>query len=91
MICVGRIKNLEEAERILQRKSADLIAMGRALIADPELPRKARTGEDVRPCIGCNQGCIDRLYNGMAITCLVNARVGREHQIPSIRKAGDPV
>ena len=87
VICVGRIKNLEEAERILQRKSADLIAMGRALIADPELPRKARMGEDVRPCIGCNQGCIDRLYNGMAITCLVNARVGREHQIPSLRKA----
>jgi NADPH-dependent 2,4-dienoyl-CoA reductase/sulfur reductase-like enzyme len=84
VICVGRIKTLEEAELILQKKSADLIAMGRALIADPELPRKARVGEDVRPCIGCNQGCIDRLYNGMAITCLVNARVGREHQIPSL-------
>jgi 2,4-dienoyl-CoA reductase-like NADH-dependent reductase (Old Yellow Enzyme family)/thioredoxin reductase len=88
VICVGRIKTLEEAELILRKKSADLIAMGRALIADPELPRKARAGEDVRPCIGCNQGCIDRLYNGMAITCLVNARVGREHQIPSIGKAG---
>jgi 2,4-dienoyl-CoA reductase-like NADH-dependent reductase (Old Yellow Enzyme family)/thioredoxin reductase len=87
VICVGRIKSLEEAEGILQRKSADLIAMGRALIADPDLPRKSRAGEDVRPCIGCNQGCIDRLYNGMAITCLVNARVGREHQIPSIGRA----
>jgi 2,4-dienoyl-CoA reductase-like NADH-dependent reductase (Old Yellow Enzyme family) len=87
VICVGRIKTLEEAELILQKKSADLIAMGRALIADPDLPRKARAGEDIRPCIGCNQGCIDRLYNGMAITCLVNARVGREHQFPSIGKA----
>lgn len=87
VICVGRIKTLEEAELILQKKSADLIAMGRALIADPELPRKARAGGNVRPCIGCNQGCIDRLYNGLAITCLVNARVGREFQIPSLGKA----
>jgi 2,4-dienoyl-CoA reductase-like NADH-dependent reductase (Old Yellow Enzyme family)/thioredoxin reductase len=87
VICVGRIKTPEEAEQILQKKSADLIAMGRALIADPELPRKARAGGDIRPCIGCNQGCIDRLYNGLPITCLVNARVGREFQIPSLGKA----
>ncbi len=87
VICVGRIKTLEEAERILQKKSADLIAMGRALIADPELPRKTRAGGDVRPCIGCNQGCIDRLYKGLAISCLVNARAGREFQIPSLGKA----
>ncbi|MDI6755552.1 MAG: FAD-dependent oxidoreductase, partial [Thermodesulfobacteriota bacterium] len=87
VICVGRIKTAEEAELILQKKSADLIAMGRALIADPELPRKAKAGGDIRPCIGCNQGCIDRLYKGLAITCLVNARVGREYQIPSLEKA----
>jgi 2,4-dienoyl-CoA reductase-like NADH-dependent reductase (Old Yellow Enzyme family)/thioredoxin reductase len=87
VICVGRIKTLGEAERILQKKSADLIAMGRALIADPDLPRKTREGGSVRPCIGCNQGCIDRLYNGVAITCLVNARAGRELQIPSLGKA----
>ncbi len=87
VICVGRIKTLEEAERILQMKSADLIAMGRALIADPELPRKTKAGGDVRPCIGCNQGCIDRLYKGLAISCLVNARAGREFQIPSLGKA----
>jgi len=87
VICVGRIKSLEEAELIIQKKSADLVAMGRALIADPELPQKARLGGNIRPCIGCNQGCIDRLYNGLAITCLVNARAGREFQIPSLGKA----
>ena len=87
VICVGRIKTLKEAELVLQKKSADLIAMGRALIADPELPRKALAGENIRPCIGCNQGCIDRLYNGLAITCLVNAWAGRESQIPSLGKA----
>jgi 2,4-dienoyl-CoA reductase-like NADH-dependent reductase (Old Yellow Enzyme family)/thioredoxin reductase len=87
LICVGRIKSAEEAELILKKKSADLIAMGRALIADPELPRKAKEGGEIRPCIGCNQGCIDRLYNGLAITCMVNARVGREYQIPSLGRA----
>jgi 2,4-dienoyl-CoA reductase-like NADH-dependent reductase (Old Yellow Enzyme family) len=87
VICVGRIKSAEEAELILKKKSADLIAMGRALLADPELPRKAKEGGEVRPCIGCNQGCIDRLYNGMAITCMVNARAGREYQIPSLGRA----
>ena len=87
LICVGRIKTPREAELLLRNKSADLIAMGRALLADPELPRKARAGEDIRPCIGCNQGCIDRLYNGLAITCLVNPRVGREGHIPSSGKA----
>ncbi len=87
VICVGRIKSLEEAELILRGNSADLIAMGRALIADPELIQKTLTGGNIRPCIGCNQGCIDRVYNEMAITCLVNARVGREVQYPSFAKA----
>ena len=82
VICVGRIKNLEEAEDILQKRSADLIAMGRALLADPALPEKARTGGNICPCIGCNQGCIYRLYNGLSITCLVNPRAGREFQFP---------
>ena len=87
MIGVGRIKSLEEAERILQKPSADMVAMGRALLADTELPQKARAGGNIRPCIGCNQWCIDRLYHGLAITCLVNARAGREVQFPAVEKA----
>jgi 2,4-dienoyl-CoA reductase-like NADH-dependent reductase (Old Yellow Enzyme family)/thioredoxin reductase len=87
VIGVGRIKSLEEAEAILQEKKTDLVAMGRALIADPELPEKGRVGGNIRSCIACNQGCIDRLYYGLAITCLVNARVGREYQFPSVVKA----
>jgi 2,4-dienoyl-CoA reductase-like NADH-dependent reductase (Old Yellow Enzyme family)/NADH dehydrogenase FAD-containing subunit len=86
VICVGRIKNLEEAEAILQGNSADLIAMGRALIADPELPQKTLAAGAVRPCIGCNQ-CIDRIYRGMGIACLVNAQVGREAQDHSFATA----
>ena len=87
VICVGRITHLEEAEAVLQKKAADLIAMGRAHLADPQLIQKELAGETARPCIGCNQGCIDRLYQGVAISCLVNARVGREYQFPSFEKA----
>jgi 2,4-dienoyl-CoA reductase-like NADH-dependent reductase (Old Yellow Enzyme family)/thioredoxin reductase len=86
VICVGRIIHLEEAETVLQQKAADLVAMGRAHIADPRLVQKELAGGNSRPCIGCNQGCIDRLYQGVAISCLVNARVGKEYQIPSFDK-----
>ena len=87
VIGVGRIKTLQEADALLQAKKVDLVAMGRALIADPELLQKTRDGGNVRPCIACNQGCIGRLYGGLAITCLVNARVGREYQLRSLGKA----
>jgi 2,4-dienoyl-CoA reductase-like NADH-dependent reductase (Old Yellow Enzyme family)/thioredoxin reductase len=90
VIGVGRIKTLAEAEKILQEGATDLVAMGRSLIADPELLKKSMNGGNIRPCIACNQGCIERLYYGFAITCLVNPRVGREFQIPVLTKTSSP-
>jgi 2,4-dienoyl-CoA reductase-like NADH-dependent reductase (Old Yellow Enzyme family)/thioredoxin reductase len=90
VIGVGRIKTLQEADTLLRDKKVDLVAMGRALLADPELLQKARNGGNIRPCIACNQGCIGRLNSGVAITCLVNARVGREYQLRSLGKATAP-
>ena len=87
VIGVGRIKTLDEAEALLRDKTVDIVAMGRALIADPELLKKSCTGANIRPCIACNQGCIERLYHGYGIACLVNARAGREYQVPSLGKA----
>ena len=77
---VGRIVEPRMAEEILQQGKADLITLGRALLADPEFPRKAREGRDadIRPCIGCLQGCRDHLYQGLPITCLVNPQAGME-------------
>jgi 2,4-dienoyl-CoA reductase-like NADH-dependent reductase (Old Yellow Enzyme family)/thioredoxin reductase len=77
---VGKIIEPKMAEEILRQGKADLIAMGRALLADPEFPQKAREGrfEDIRPCIACLQGCRDHLYQGLPITCLVNPRAGME-------------
>jgi len=86
VIAVGRINTPELAEEILRAGRADFVAMGRALLADPELPLKASSGrtDEIIPCLGCNQGCIDRINASMmtgrteGITCLVNPRVGRE-------------
>jgi 2,4-dienoyl-CoA reductase-like NADH-dependent reductase (Old Yellow Enzyme family)/thioredoxin reductase len=88
VIAVGRINDPVIAEEALQSQKADLVAMGRALIADPALPLKARTGKahDICKCTACNQGCIDRINISMMIgktemiTCMVNPRVMRESE-----------
>jgi 2,4-dienoyl-CoA reductase-like NADH-dependent reductase (Old Yellow Enzyme family)/thioredoxin reductase len=80
VIAVGRISP-EFGERLLQEKKADLIAMGRALRADPELPNKLSAGRinDVRPCIACN-ACIEIFRSGGERLCSVNAGIGRERE-----------
>jgi len=77
---VGRIKDPLLAEKILADGQADMVGMTRAQIADPELANKAKEGrlDDIRPCLGCNQGCISRLYNQRGVTCLGNPAAGRE-------------
>ena len=86
-----RISDPLLAERVLQEKKADLIGMGRPLIADPELPKKALEGrfEDIRTCIACNKGCPDRAYAPLAITCTLNVEVGREKEL-QIKAAKKP-
>jgi len=81
VIAVGRIHTAEAAEEILQRGDADLIAMGRPLLADPDLPAKARrvTGERVRRCISC-ENCVDSMERS-TMNCAVNALCGREGEI----------
>ena len=82
VIVTGRIVTPAQAEEVLQRGAADLVGMTRALIADPELPRKAREGrlDDIRVCMGSAEGCIDRLYFGMPIGCIQNPVTGRERE-----------
>ena len=82
VITVGRINDPVFAEQILANGSADFVTMTRALLADPELPLKAKEGrlDDIRKCIACNQGCVDRLFSALDITCTVNPAVGRERE-----------
>lgn len=77
VLAAGRILDPEQAEEAIAAGDCDLVAMTRAIIADPDLPNKARGGESfrIRPCIACNEGCIGRLYSGMPIVCTVNAAI----------------
>jgi 2,4-dienoyl-CoA reductase-like NADH-dependent reductase (Old Yellow Enzyme family) len=82
VIVTGRIVTPTQAEEVLRSGAADLVGMTRALIADPEMPRKAREGrvDDIRVCMGSAEGCIDRLYFGIPIGCVQNPVIGRERE-----------
>jgi 2,4-dienoyl-CoA reductase-like NADH-dependent reductase (Old Yellow Enzyme family)/thioredoxin reductase len=81
VITVGRINDPMVADRIIRENKADLVAMGRALIADPELPKKAREGRlgDICKCIACNY-CFKEMFCGRELKCAVNAAVGKEEE-----------
>jgi 2,4-dienoyl-CoA reductase-like NADH-dependent reductase (Old Yellow Enzyme family) len=83
VIAVGRINEPSLAEKILEEKKADLIAMGRALIADPYLLRKVQEGKanEINKCLADNQ-CINTLFQrGREITCSVNGDLGTEKEL----------
>ena len=84
IIASGRINDPVLAEKILQDGEADFISMGRPLLADPDLPNKAMEGrlEDICPCIACNEGCNQRLYAGLDVSCVTNPRAVREDLFP---------
>ena len=88
----GRIVDPVHAERILADGSIDLVGMTRALIADPDMPRKALEGrlDEVRPCVGANAGCIDRIYQGKPVTCIQNPGTGRETELHEPAPAASP-
>ncbi len=81
VIAVGRINEPIIAEAVLKAAKSDLVAMGRASLADPELPNKAREGrlDEIRYCVGCIQGCRGENRKGDAgIRCLANPLLGYE-------------
>lgn len=76
----GRINQPQIAEQVLASGSADMCGMTRAMIADPDMPNKARAGrlDDIRACIGCNQACIGHFQLGLPISCIQHPETGRE-------------
>ena len=71
------------AEWALREGKADFISLGRPLLADPEWPNKVKEGrtEDIKPCIGCHQGCVDRIRKNHYCSCAVNPATGVERQL----------
>lgn len=92
VIAVGRIKHAQLADQIIKEGKADAVAMGRALIADPELPNKSKAGDlsRIRPCIGCCLACIHAVFQQEPGSCVVNPDVGREYQLLEMEPAPNP-
>lgn len=87
-----RVHTPNLAEAMLARGDADMAGMCRSLIADPHLPRKARTGRlaEITPCIGCEQACFGRLFRGRHISCVGNPVTGRERRYRDLEPASHP-
>lgn len=77
---VGRIIDPEMAEGVLESGKADMIGLGRALLADPDWINKTVAGKacDIRRCISCNRGCTDNIQNRAFVACVLNAENGFE-------------
>ncbi len=82
VITVNRFNDPRLADAMIKANKADFVAMGRASLADPDLPNKALEGrmEDIRRCIGCDQGCINRLNAQLPASCVLNPSLGRGYQ-----------
>ena len=85
----GRIRQPAEAEAVIAQGKADVVAMARTWIAEPEWMNKIQAGHEdqIRPCMSCNQGCLGFMVRNMPGSCVVNAAAGREFMTPEARPA----
>jgi 2-enoate reductase len=83
VVAVGKLGYPDIAEEALRKGRCDMVMLGRPLLADPDWPMKAYAGyvDDIRPCIGCQEGCINEFVDGGHPQCAVNPRTGFEHLI----------
>ncbi|MSR11836.1 MAG: NADPH-dependent 2,4-dienoyl-CoA reductase [Gammaproteobacteria bacterium] len=83
VITSNRINTPEVAEAILARGDADIVSMARPLLADADFVNKAAANrsDEINTCIGCNQACLDHIFNGQLTSCLVNPRACHELEL----------
>ncbi|MFW9988376.1 MAG: FAD-dependent oxidoreductase [Candidatus Odinarchaeota archaeon] len=88
----NRINDPLIAEQILRDERVDAISMGRALIADPELPIKTKENRlwDIMKCVACNQGCFDTIFGGKSVRCMRNYLTAKEGDIDLSKKTNNP-
>lgn len=84
VVAVGKLGYPDVAEAALRNGECDMVMLGRPLLADAEWCNKAYEGrvEDICPCIGCQEGCVNEFIEGGHIQCAVNARTGFEDSLP---------
>ena len=87
----NRINDPLTAEKTLALGKSDLVSLGRPLIADPDWPKKAQSGESeiIRRCVACNQGCLAKTFFAEPVECIVNGYAGREFEL-KIHRAKEP-
>ena len=88
VICVGQINETADVERIEAEGIADYLAIGRALVADPDFVGKylGKVPGIIRPCLACAEGCLGGVKSGEGLQCVVNPTVGREDEVISPAK-----
>jgi 2,4-dienoyl-CoA reductase-like NADH-dependent reductase (Old Yellow Enzyme family)/thioredoxin reductase len=92
VMVAGRLATPDQIRAVLQKEMAEVVAMGRPLLADPDLPRKMREGRDdeIMVCGGCLQGCLASVKSGGPVRCVINPELGREEEaktsVPEVRK-----
>ncbi len=86
VVAVGKLGYPDLAEKALREEKCDMVMLGRPLLADPQWPNKARTGrvEDIIPCIGCQEGCLNEFVEGGHPQCAVNPRTAFEEIYPAM-------
>lgn len=82
--CVGSLNDPGQMEQILREGQADIVELGRALLADPMLPRKAKEGraDDITPCLRCYE-CFGETVKCESVKCTVNPRMGQQLTVPA--------
>ena len=91
VIVAGKLDIPDMAEKALEDNQADMIGIGRGLLADAYWPKKAMAGkdDDIRPCICCHTGCLGRAFEGKILSCAVNPAAGKE-RLNEIKPALQP-
>ena len=82
ILTAGRLDEPEMAGDSIRNGQVDMVLLGRGLLADADWPNKVKAGEfeHIRPCLGCHDGCMERLEHSKAISCAVNPACGREQE-----------
>ena len=92
IVLAGRIRSPEEAEGVIAEGSADIVAMARTWIAEPEWANKVAAGRsaEIRPCMSCNQACVGFVFSGIPGSCVLNPVAGREAELGPVGRASNP-
>lgn len=82
VICAGKMDDPEISAAAVEDGGIDAISVGRAVLADPQWPLKVEKDcvDDIRPCIGCHAGCLERFFSGQYTSCAINPQVGMEKE-----------